>query len=1014
MERGGALPPPPPPHALHAHAPLPHLAPLPPPPHLVQPPAGALPPPPHVVHHHPHGGLPVPPTMPLPLPPPPPPAAPRALPPPPPAGMLTGAGSAPADAWRVYRSGPPDDKEYYFNTLTERAQWQKPQELVPEHERELPPCDWEEFKTDDGITYFANRKSGISMWSRPQELIDYETAKEAREKLKAQKRAELAAAAAAADSKTPAKDLSAQAFETKLKDNQAKLLAKKAKKAAAAAAYAAATAGPTAEPSAAMLPASEPATAAVEEGEAVASSSPSLGAMPSPGAAVAPAGGVGASTEEPVYATKDDARAAFRQLLVDKRITSRMKNFNVDVLPLIGSDVRYRALKTLPERKKAYLSYLEEVVKTEAEARRAKEAALLADCNELLVETVEIDSKSRFKTSVQLLEMDERYRALHTFYLTERAATGNNNLQLNLDHVYTKMENIFYKHVDTIIQKEKQAAAAKRTAQAEAFKQLLRDQTEISALEPGASAKGETGGPDAMDDDDEEGAIAAEAQPVAPRWINGSTSWRQVKKRAEFTSDPRWLDGPAEADAFELFEGWMAKLAKFARDKAALAKEARRAVEKEKRRDFRALLTEEADKGNLHGRSRWKEVLPFVQDDARYTALIDWYMQSSGDASSSSSGRDRERERDKSAAVERIKDLFLDFVAELADRHEPIKRVLKGTVLKDLHITVLPTHTPEQLTSLAQTHPQWSSLTSSMRPAELSAVWRELVTKVQLKVHYFHSRQKAEQIRLVGKMLRNLFAAKIAPTADAQQLLQEADSIDFERCKSLIADLQQPELVSASPAVAAAPAEEPEEGAVEEEGEVPDAAAAAVAAPRLVAKQHPAHVSAGLAAWRLLECPPIPAPDAQVTTVPTAPLPPYTTDEFVREAVDAFKAQWKAELAAGSVPRPEEDKPATRKRRRSGSRSRSASRTRTGAAAAKKTTSSSSSSTRPSSSSKAARSPSRSSHSPKRQRDTEEANKNTNGTSAAAFDGTATAATTAATAAAATAMQDDEPEEGEL
>ena len=61
--------------------------------------------------------------------------------------------------------------------------------------------------------------------------------------------------------------------------------------------------------------------------------------------------------------------------------------------------------------------------------------------------------------------------------------------------------------------------------------------------------------------------------------------------------------------------------------------------------------------------------------------------------------------------------------------------------------------------------------------------------------------------------------------------------------------------------------------------------------------------------------------------------------DFVREAVEAFRAQWKAELAAGSVPRPEEDKPAARKRRRSASRSRSASRT-----AAKKATATSASS----------------------------------------------------------------------
>lgn len=992
---------PPPPMLVRPTMPLPppahgHLAPLPPPPvRGLPPPPLPMGPPMHGAHPPPHMMPPPPrPGMPPALPPPPPPGGHMPLPlrslplpPPPPLSMQTGAGSAPPDAWRVYRTAPPESLEYFFNTLTGLAQWQRPVELLPDHERPLPQCDWTEHKTEDGITYFANPKTGVSMWQRPPELTAWLEAKRLRDEAIARRRAEqgLAPLENAPSSGT---DLSAIALEKKKKDLLKKT--EKAQKKKAAASAASTTGG------APTTPAKAADAMSVEEEEE--------GALPAEGADSTAAGS--GMSDDPIYASKDEARAAFRQLLIDKGITARMKNFANDVQPLIQHDPRYHSLKTVPERKKVYLSYMEELVRAEQEQRKDKESVLLAAFQELLVETVEIDSKSRFKPSVALLESDDRYRSLHTLYLIERVAAGSTNPQVNLDSVAMRLEAIFYKHVDALAQKEKLAAAARRLAQSEAFKQLLRDQTELSALEPGATETKPEEKDEGELEEGEEGAlppaVAAAVRPPAPRWINASTSFRQLKKRAEFTADPRWLDGPSESDAYDLFEGWVSKLSKIAREKEQAAREARKAEESRKRKEFRALLTEQAEKANIHGRSRWKEVLPHIQDDARYTALFDAYVQA-------------DRDHDKTVALDQMKDLLADFVAKLAERHEPTRKVLKG-VLKDLKIVLLPFHTAEALTQSCSAHQQWEQLTGAIPASEVTCVWRELVSKAAAKASYFHSRQKSDQIAVVVKMLRGLYADNSSSTADASELLRDAAAITFEQCAAKVAELQQP--VPAS----SAPAEEPEEGALED-GEMADVSASASAATALKPRSHPAYVADGLQAWQLLTQPPIPAPDADQSAPPSASTQAYTTDEYTREAVDAFKLKLKEDIERKSKAKTSSKKRADdsesdeeegeerksgkdskRKRRRSASRSNSRSRSRS---QTKKSSSSSSKPKRAGSNSRSRSPAAADARSNKRQRDTEPDSKpKTNGVAAAAV-----AASSAPTFAP---MADDEAEEGEL
>jgi len=644
------------------------------------------------------------------------------------------------------------------------------------------------------------------------------------------------------------------------------------------------------------------------------------GGADGPGAKHSEDGEAAPAADDPVYATKEEARAAFRALLADKRVTARMKNFATDVQPLICDDVRYRALRTLPERKKVWLGYIEDLVRQEHDARVAREKATLSAFEQLLVETVEIDAKSRYRTSLPLLEHDDRFRALHALYLTERLSAGSTDARANNEAVHQKLEHVFYKHVDALLEKAKLAAAARRLAQAEAFKQLLREHTDLSAMEDGAPEKDASSGAGADEKDEgeleeEEGALPSSSapRPSVPRWITAETSWRQLRKHALLTADPRWKEGPSEAEAFELYEEWMQRLDKVAREKAQKEKEQRRAQEKALRKDFRALLAELASTARLHARSRWKDVLPLVSSDTRYTTLLSLYQS-----------KEAERGDDAHSAVEaatkaqeRLKDLTADFAAELADKQEPLKKTIKSTVLREIHLTVLPTHTPEQLRDhCAAAHPRWNELVAPYTSGDVLAVFADLVAKQALKESYFHSKQKAAQKALVFRMLRQLYPEQA-----------EAAQLTVEQVDAKLSELQQPVPEEAPAAEKKQEEEEPEEGAIEEEeGELREDDPPA--APKLVPRKLPPVVAEGIAAWNLLRCPPIPPPGADpLAPPPKEEQPPYSTEEFVQEALEEFKAKAKAAAAEQPAADGEERKDANnagaRKRRRDSSRSRS-------------------------------------------------------------------------------------------
>jgi pre-mRNA-processing factor 40 len=66
-----------------------------------------------------------------------------------------------------------DGRTYYYNHITKKSVWVKPDELKDENERKVDDCDWKEYTTPDGKKYFNNAKTGKTQWEMPEEYAEW-------------------------------------------------------------------------------------------------------------------------------------------------------------------------------------------------------------------------------------------------------------------------------------------------------------------------------------------------------------------------------------------------------------------------------------------------------------------------------------------------------------------------------------------------------------------------------------------------------------------------------------------------------------------------------------------------------------------------------------------------------------------------------------------------------------------------------------------------------------------------
>merc|ERR1719204_439206 len=114
--------------------------------------------------------------------------------------------------------------------------------------------------------------------------------------------------------------------------------------------------------------------------------------------------------KDPVYKTKEDAVNAFKSLLKDKGVGE--EDQWKPTLSRIISDQRYRALKTLSERKKVFKQYKEEIGEKMLNEKRAKDKKLRSDFNAMLEECTEIKCGMGYHNILPYIEDDERFKAV--------------------------------------------------------------------------------------------------------------------------------------------------------------------------------------------------------------------------------------------------------------------------------------------------------------------------------------------------------------------------------------------------------------------------------------------------------------------------------------------------------------------------------------------------------------------------------------------------------------------------
>jgi pre-mRNA-processing factor 40 len=244
------------------------------------------------------------------------------------------------------------------------------------------------------------------------------------------------------------------------------------------------------------------------------------------------------------YESKEEAMADFKELLDDK-IKSHKTTWDEAVNEL-KFDVRFKALKSVGEKKNVFQNFIAKRQRDFVETERVRKKQAKVDFQALLLETEPaITHASRYRDMQEQLAQDERF-----------AKVDSDRERVDL----------FEDYVMELEKKEKERLRAARTENLAAFRVLL---SEI----PGLTSK---------------------------------TRWSEVKTMVK--EDERFL--ALEGDdkyRLEAFDDYMVGLARKEAEEREMIKEQKRALEKEQRAAFTTFLSELGEKGLINALSQWRD-----------------------------------------------------------------------------------------------------------------------------------------------------------------------------------------------------------------------------------------------------------------------------------------------------------------------------------------------------------------------------------------------------------------------
>ncbi|KAG2250221.1 hypothetical protein Bca4012_097602 [Brassica carinata] len=325
-----------------------------------------------------------------------------------------------ASDWMEHTSA--DGRKYYYNKQTKQSSWEKPLELMTPLERADASTVWKEFTTAEGRKYYYNKVTKESKWTIPEDL------KLAREQ------AELASAkrSHSEDESTSLSHIAASSSDLAVSTPVTAVVPSTSSTipAHSTSPIPAGLAVPVIRPP--PVASVTPVSAATSDTEATAmklDNLPSQGAYESNDGAPAPnnevdykeisvngksnmtPAGDKANVEEPMmYATKQEAKAAFKSLLESVNVQSDWTW--EQTTKVIVHDKRYGALRTLGERKQAFNEYLGQRKKVEAEERRWRQKKAREEFVKMLEECEELSSSMKWSKALSLFENDERFKAV--------------------------------------------------------------------------------------------------------------------------------------------------------------------------------------------------------------------------------------------------------------------------------------------------------------------------------------------------------------------------------------------------------------------------------------------------------------------------------------------------------------------------------------------------------------------------------------------------------------------------
>lgn len=362
-----------------------------------------------------------------------------------PAFPVSTASQQTASDWQEYEAA--DGRRYYYNKITKQSSWEKPLELMTPLERADASTVWKEFTTADGRRYYYNKETKQSKWTMPdelklaRELVENAAGQVVQTGTSTNSGVQVSEAVTPTEqpsavtpvSSTPSSTVSGVASSPvpvtpAVSDVNAPPLVVSGSSAIPTVSAAVTSSAGVSSPAVSGSTVSATlANAYQTQMSGIEILSPQLASSLS-GASIqdieeakkgmAVAGKINvvpteekSADEEPfLYATKQEAKNAFKALLESANVESDWTW--EQTMRVIINDKRYGALKTLGERKQAFNEYLMQRKKQEAEERRLRQRKAKEEFTKMLEESKELTSSTRWSKAVTMFEDDERFKAV--------------------------------------------------------------------------------------------------------------------------------------------------------------------------------------------------------------------------------------------------------------------------------------------------------------------------------------------------------------------------------------------------------------------------------------------------------------------------------------------------------------------------------------------------------------------------------------------------------------------------